>query len=323
MITREAVEWCLYIGCLLPLITGYPFIITMLFLLLPAAMMLPYAAMGIHSGYWPGLPGWLPWMSDTSGTTRVAPDGTYHAKSSTSVGLCREFGECPAPADLGSDGFYTRGSGTETSEYVRTSGCGWRTEMRISSAKDGHKPAMTTMWLKKGHGFELRRLLMRKKPVQIALVSTNRWMQPNSLIWMCHHSNVSRVKTQVPKKSSSMTRRIRWWSKSDVLLTDSGPGNYMIGKHRVHLQVLSGWSAFTTGVSMCVQQPLWPGVTEMGSSAYFCLHDLGWVSTTLGNHVEDQHPFRLDLVVPFYAAKTARRSGKTTWAEWTDWFSTS
>ena len=229
-------------------------------------------------------------------TPAVRPGLHLTAGTMRRVQQVREFGECPAPADLGSDGFYTRGSGTETSEYVRTSGCGWRTEMRISSAKDGHKPVMTTMWLKKGHGFELRRLLMRKKPVQIALVSTNRWMQPNSLIWMCHHSNVSRVKTQVPTKSSSMTRRIRWWSKSDVLLTDSGPGNYMIGKHRVHLQVLSlgywshwsqtrGWSAFTTGVSTCVQQPLFPGVTEMGSSAYFCIHDLGWVSTTLGNHV--------------------------------------
>lgn len=38
-------------------------------------------------------------------------------------------------------------------------------------------------------------------------------------------------------------------------------------------------------VCLCVYIPLLPGVTEMGSSAYFCLNDLGWVSTTLGSHV--------------------------------------
>lgn len=53
MITREAVEWCLYIGCLLPLITGYPFV-------------LPWCCR-CHGNplrllTWPDL-GWLPWMT--------------------------------------------------------------------------------------------------------------------------------------------------------------------------------------------------------------------------------------------------------------------
>ena len=169
MITREAVEWCLYIGCLLPLIAGYPFIITMLFLLLPA-MMLPYAAMGILSGYWPGLSGWLPWVTPAarpglhltwSGTMRRVQQVSVYAENWVNAQL-QQIWEVMA---------FTQEAAALRLRDVRTSGCGWRTETRISSAKDGHKPAMTTMWLKKGHGFELRRLLMRKKPVQIALVS--------------------------------------------------------------------------------------------------------------------------------------------------------
>lgn len=100
-------------------------------------------------------------LDDTSGTARVAPDGTYHAKSSTSVVNAENLVNAQLQQIWEVMGFTQEAAALRLRD-VRTSGCGWRTEMRISSAKDGHKPAMTTMWLKKGHGFELRRLLMRK-----------------------------------------------------------------------------------------------------------------------------------------------------------------
>ena len=102
----------------------------------------------------------------------------------------------------------------------------------------------------------------------------------------------------------------------------------MIGKHRIHLQVLSSghwsqtheWLHYLQLVCLCVYIPLllfwWLKWIEMGSSAY----ERGWVSTTMVTMVQfhvtrvEDHTFRPDPVVPFYAAKTARRSGKTTWA---------
>ena len=236
-------------------------------------------AVGIlQSGYWPDHGHWRQgWATPARcGTARIAADMVSSWKSSTLVSWrvsdeCQEIGECPAcPAPHLGDGL-TQEAALRLGD-VRTSG--WKTEMRISSAKGGHKPATTAMWLEKGQGFELRRLLMRRNQCSLFLSAQTHECSP--IHWFGCAIILMWVLRRPPHKTLKNESPLVWWSKSHVLLSEPGPGDYMIGKHRVHLQVLGSghWSQYLQLVCLYVHSPL--PVTEMGN-----LHTFGWVSTSI------------------------------------------